>query len=143
MKNKAILIGGVLAILGAGAYMFFKNKKKTQSGSESLTPISPATSVMPTISEATALPVGTIVTSTTTSSNAEEQAKLDSAKNIEVKIKSYYQKGSLRSKTNERLFKTSGIGGNPYPLLINNLKKELALLGYEYKGGADGFLIKI
>ena len=141
MKNKGILIGGVLAILGAGAYMFFKNKKKTKS--ESLTPISPTTSVMPTISEATTLPVGTIVTSTTTSSNAEEQAKLDSAKNIEVKIKSYYQKGSLRSKTNERLFKTSGIGGNPYPLLINNLKKELAPLGYEYKGGYDGFLIKI
>ena len=136
-----ILIGGAVVLLGAGAYIFIKNKKKTKS--ESLTPISPTTSVMPTISEATTLPVGTIVTSTTTSSNAEEQAKLDSAKNIEVKIKSYYQKGSLRSKTNERLFKTSGIGGNPYPLLINNLKKELAPLGYEYKGGADGFLIKI
>ena len=25
----------------------------------------------------------------------------------------------------------------------DNLKKELAPLGYEYKGGADGFLIKI
>jgi hypothetical protein len=141
MNKNVILIGGAVVLLGAGAYIFIKNKKKTKS--ESLTPISPTTSVMPTISEATTLPVGTIVTSTTTSSNAEEQAKLDSAKNIEVKIKSYYQKGSLRSKTNERLFKTSGIGGNPYPLLINNLKKELAPLGYEYKGGADGFLIKI
>ena len=141
MNKNVILIGGAVVLLGAGAYIFIKNKKKTKS--ESLTPISPTTSVMPTISEATTLPVGTIVTSTTTSSNAEEQAKLDSAKNIEVKIKSYYQKGSLRSKTNERLFKTSGLGGNPYPLLINNLKKELAPLGYEYKGGADGFLIKI
>jgi hypothetical protein len=142
MKNKAILIGGVLAILGAGAYMFFKNKKKTKS--ESLTPISPTTSVMHTISEETTLPVGTIVTSTTTSSNAEEQAKLDSAKNIEAKIKSYYQRSSLKSNTKSNaLFKTSGIGFNPYPLLINNLKKELAPLGYEYKGGYDGFLIKI
>ena len=69
--------------------------------------------------------------------------RLESAKNIEVKIKNYYQKSALRSKTSERIFKTSGIGGNPYPLLINNLKKELAPLGYEYKGGADGFLIKI
>ena len=142
MNKNVILIGGAVVLLGAGAYIFIKNKKKTKS--ESLTPISPTTSVMPTISEATTLPVGTIVTSTTTSSNAEEQAKLDSAKNIEVKIKSYYQKSALKSNTKSNtLFKTSGIGGNPYPLLINNLKKELAPLGYEYKGGADGFLIKI
>jgi LPXTG-motif cell wall-anchored protein len=142
MNNKTILIGGVLALLGAGAYMFFKNKKKTTE-SKNLTPSDAPILAVASSTPTPLLAVGTIVTSTTASPNPEEQSKLESAKNIEAKIKNYYQKSALRSKTSERLFKTSGIGGNPYPLLINNLKKELAPLGYEYKGGADGFLIKI
>jgi hypothetical protein len=32
MNNKAILIGGVLTVLGVGAYIFVKNKKKTNLG---------------------------------------------------------------------------------------------------------------
>ena len=142
MNKNAILIGGAVVLLGAGAYMFFKNKKKTTE-SKNLTPSDAPILAVASSTPTPLLAVGTIVTSTTASPNPEEQSKLESAKNIEVKIKNYYQKSALKSKTSQRLFQTSGIGGNPYPLLINNLKKELAPLGYEYKGGADGFLIKI
>lgn len=139
-KNLIFFIGGV-AVLGAGAYFFLRKKKTSEStiSTPSDASVLPVASTTPT----PLLAVGTIITSTTASPNPEEQSKLESAKKIEAKIKNYYQKSSLNSKNSERIFKTSGIGGNPYPMLINNLKKELAPLGYEYKGGSDGFLIKI
>jgi uncharacterized protein YycO len=65
MKNKAILIGGVLAILVAGAYMFVKKKKKTNLGTGA------------SFGEKVISPSGTSLSSI---SNAEELAQAEKIK---------------------------------------------------------------
>ena len=67
MKKNAVLIGGALALLGVGAYMFFKNKNKTSTGSGTST------------SEATT----TSTTNTPLSSVSSVEQIVDLAKNIE------------------------------------------------------------
>ena len=44
MNKNVILIGGAVVLLGAGAYLFIKNKKKT-SGTTSLTSVTPLTQI--------------------------------------------------------------------------------------------------
>jgi len=160
--KKVLLIGGGLAVVGGLAYLYLKNKKKQEAilGGTSATQPSATTPSTTTPSTTTPtgatsgasdggitpLPKGTIVTSTTTASNSEEQAKLDTAKDIEAKINNYYRLSASKQKLNltksKEIFKTSS-NYNPYPFLIKKLKDDLKTLGYEYKGQIDGVLVKI
>jgi hypothetical protein len=155
--KKVLLIGGGLAVVGGLAYLYLKNKKKQEAilGTDSATqPIVNAPSeITPVVTTSGAtdggikpILAGMVVTSTTTASSSEEQAKLDTARDIEAKLKNYYKASALRQRMN--LTKPQGIfaissNSNPYPFLIKKLKDELKILGYEYRGDADGVLIKI
>ena len=154
MKN-VLFIGGGLAVVGGLAYLYLKNKKKEEAvlGSTSATQPIATTPIVTTPTGATSsatdggLTGGSmIVTSKTTASNSEEQAKLDTAKDIEAKINNYYRLSASQQRMN--LMKPKGIfaissNSNPYPFLIKKLQDELKTLGYEYKGQIDGVLVKI
>jgi hypothetical protein len=155
MKN-VLFIGGGLAVVGGLAYLYLKNKKKQEAiltGGTSTTQPSATTPIVTTPTGATSsatdggLTGGSmIVTSKTTASNSEEQAKLDTAKDIEAKINNYYKASASQQRLN--LMKPKGIfaissNSNPYPFLIKKLQDELKKLGYEYKGQIDGVLVKI
>jgi hypothetical protein len=155
MKN-VLFIGGGLAVVGGLAYLYLKNKKKQEAiltGGTSTTQPSATTPIVTTPTGATSsatdggLTGGSmIVTSKTTASNSEEQAKLDTAKDIEAKINNYYKASASQQRLN--LMKPKGIfaissNSNPYPFLIKKLKDDLKTLGYEYKGQIDGVLVKI
>jgi hypothetical protein len=154
MKN-VLFIGGGLALVGVGAYLYLKNKKKQEAilGGTTATQPSASTPIVTTPTGATSsatdggLTGGSmIVTSKTTASNSEEQAKLDTAKDIEAKINNYYKASASQQRMN--LMKPKGIfaissNSNPYPFLIKKLKDDLKVLGYEYKGQIDGVLVKI
>ena len=155
MKN-VLFIGGGLAVVGGLAYLYLKNKKKEEAiltgGTSATQPIAttPSTTTQTgATSSATdgGLTGGSmIVTSKTTASNSEEQAKLDTAKDIEAKINNYYKASASQQRMN--LMKPKGIfaissNSNPYPFLIKKLKDDLKVLGYEYKGQIDGVLVKI
>jgi len=154
MKN-VLFIGGGLALVGVGAYLYLKNKKKQEAilGGTTATQPSASTPIVTTPTGATSsatdggLTGGSmIVTSKTTASNSEEQAKLDTAKDIEAKINNYYKASASQQRMN--LMKPKGIfaissNSNPYPFLIKKLKDDLKTLGYEYKGQIDGVLVKI
>ncbi len=156
--KKGILIGGALAVVGGLAYLYFRNKKKQEAIlSSGNSPKQPTTNTPSTTTETVAtsssndggikpLLVGMVVTPTTKVLTSEEQAKLDSARDIEAKLKNYYKASANRQRLN--LTKPKGIfaissNSNPYPFLIKKLKDDLKTLGYEYKGDADGVLIKI
>jgi hypothetical protein len=154
--KQVLLIGGGLAVVGGLAYLYLKNKKKQEAiltGGTSATQPSATTPIVTTPTGATSsatdggLTGGSmIVTSKTTASNSEEQAKLDTAKDIEAKINNYYKASASQQRLN--LMKPKGIfaissNSNPYPFLIKKLKDELKVLGYEYKGQIDGVLVKI
>ena len=154
--KKVLLIGGGLAVVGGLAYLYLKNKKKEEAiltGGTSATQPSATTPIATTPTGATSsatdggLTGGSmIVTSTTTASSSDEQAKLDTARDIEAKINNYYKASASRQTMN--LMKPKGVfaissNSNPYPFLIKKLKDELKALGYEYKGERDGVLVKI
>jgi hypothetical protein len=154
--KQVLLIGGGLAVVGGLAYLYLKNKKKEEAiltgGTSATQPIAttPSTTTQTgATSSATdgGLTGGSmIVTSKTTASNSEEQAKLDTAKDIEAKINNYYRLSASQQRMN--LMKPKGIfaissNSNPYPFLIKKLQDELKTLGYEYKGQIDGVLVKI
>ena len=154
--KKVLLIGGGLAVVGGLAYLYLKNKKKEEAiltEGTSATQPSATTPIVTTPTGATSsatdggLTGGSmIVTSKTTASSSEEQAKLDTAKDIEAKINNYYKASASQQRLN--LMKPKGIfaissNSNPYPFLIKKLKDDLKILGYEYKGQIDGVLVKI
>jgi hypothetical protein len=153
--KKVLLIGGGLAVVGGLTYLYLKNKKKQEAilGGTSATQPSETTPSTTTQTGATSsatdggLTGGSmIVTSTTIASSSEEKAKLDTARDIEAKLKNYYKASASQQRMN--LSKPQGIfaissNSNPYPFLIKKLQDELKTLGYEYKGQIDGVLIKI
>ena len=153
--KQVLFIGGGLAVVGGLAYLYLKNKKKEEAvlGSTSATQPIATTPIATTPTGATSsatdggLTGGSmIVTSTTTASSSDEQAKLDTAKDIEAKINNYYKASASKQRLN--LMKPKGIfaissNSNPYPFLIKKLQDELKKLGYEYKGQIDGVLVKI
>ena len=153
--DKKLIVGG-LAVVGGLAYLYLKNKKKEEAiltEGTSATQPSATTPIVTTPTGATSsatdggLTGGSmIVTSKTTASSSEEQAKLDTAKDIEAKINNYYKASASQQRLN--LMKPKGIfaissNSNPYPFLIKKLKDDLKILGYEYKGQIDGVLVKI
>ena len=160
MNKKVLIIGGGVVVLGAIGYLYFTNKKKQDAllsggtsgaGSTSATPTTgtPTTGVgaSPINSEIPPLSTGGIVTPTTKAPTIQEQENLDIANDIVVKIKDYYKKSSF--KTTNSMFQPSTFNPigtklpNLYPALINKLKDDLLKLGYEYKGGIDGVLVKL
>jgi hypothetical protein len=93
MNNKAILIGGVLTLLGVGAYIFVKNKKKTNLGTGA------------SFGEKVISPSGTSLSSI---SNAEELAETEKIKqdikNLATSIKTKKDGiAQLRSRINNPL----------------------------------------
>jgi hypothetical protein len=157
MKKTVFIVGGVLA-LGAIAYLFLKNKKKQEAilGGAGSATSSPTTASGGTTSGTTSgatssptnaqtpppLSTGGIVTSTTVALTAQEQQALDRARTIESEIKNHYKNIQRQTLQVTSLWtirsRTSYLNS-----LISNLKKELLNLGYEYKGGIDGFLVKL
>ena len=154
MKN-VLFIGVGLAVVGGLAYLYLKNKKKEEAILVGTTATQPSATTPSTSTQTGAtssandggLTGGSVVvTSKTTASNSEEQAKLDTAKDIEAKINNYYRLSASKQRMN--LMKPKGIfaissNSNPYPFLIKKLKDDLKVLGYEYKGQIDGVLVKI
>ena len=156
--KKVLLIGSGLAVVGGLAYLYLKNKKKEEAiltgGTSATQPIATTPiATTPTGATSSATDGGltggsVVVTSKTTASNSEEQAKLDTAKDIEAKIKKYYILSASQQRLN--LMKPQGIFASPISsnfnantFLIKKLKDDLKTLGYEYKGQIDGFLVKI
>ena len=149
--KKVLLVGGGLAVVGGLAYLYLKNKKKEEAILTAGTSTTQPSATTPTGATSSATDGGLtggsmIITSTTTASNSEEQAKLDTAKDIEAKINNYYRLSASQQRMN--LMKPKGIfaissNSNPYPFLIKKLQDELKTLGYEYKGQIDGVLVKI
>jgi len=130
--KKVLLIGGGLAVVGGLAYLYLKNKKKQEAilGGASATQPSATTPSTTTPTGATSgatdgILAGMIITPTTKVLTSEEQAKLDTARDIEAKIK--------------KMYPAKGLFKNQFQKLNDDLLK----LGYEYKGGKDGILVKI
>ena len=133
--KKVLLIGSGLAVVGGLAYLYLKNKKKeevilTESTSATQPIATTPIATTPTGATSSATDGGLtggsmIVTSTTTASSSEEQAKLDTAKDIEARIK--------------KMYPVKGLFKNQF----QKLKDDLLRLGYEYKGGVNGILVKI
>lgn len=150
--KKAILIGGGVLLVGGLAYLYFTNKKKTEKllsggttpstsgGTNAPTTTSGTTSTINT--EIPPLSTGGIVTATTKANTAEEQVKLDKANAIYSQISKLYKSinKTLMSST-ASFIKKAQIGS--YEAKIKSLKIDLATLGYEYKGSADGVLVKL
>ena len=161
MNKKVLIIGGGIVVIGAGAYLYFMNKSKKEallSGSATPTTsgaTTPTTSATTTSSITSAidsqippLSTGGIVTPTTKAPTIQEQENLDIANDIVVKIKDYYKKSVFKQSQIDFWRPTSGLGNfgkpiNTYPSAINKLKDDLLKLGYEYKGGKDGVLVKL
>lgn len=151
--KKAILIGGGILLVGGLAYLYFTNKKKTEKLLSSGT--TPSTSGGATTSTTTSgntstinaeippLSTGGIVTATTKANTAEEQAKLDKANGIYSQISKLYVSinKTLMSSSIPSFSKKNQIGS--YEAKIKSLKKNLATLGYEYRGSVDGVLVKL
>jgi hypothetical protein len=159
MKKTVFILAGVLAV-GGVAYLYFTNKKKQDallSGGTSGAGSTSATPTTTTLSggvgssaintEIAPLPTGTIITSTTKASTAEEQIKLDKANDIAETIKKYYGLSAtaeiLRMVEPPTFNQIWSKPSNPYPKMISKLKDDLLKLGYEYKGEKDGFLVKL
>ncbi len=162
MNKKVLIIGGGIVVIGAGAYLYFMNKSKKEallSGSATPTTsgaTTPTTSGATTTGSITSaidsqippLSTGGIVTPTTKAPTIQEQENLDIANDIVVKIKDYYKKSVFKQSQIDFWRPTSGLGNfgkpiNTYPSAINKLKDDLLKLGYEYKGGKDGVLVKL
>lgn len=161
MNKKVLIIGGGVVVLGAIGYLYFTNKKKQDAllsggtsgaGSTSATPTTgtPTTGVgaSPINNEIPPLSTGGIVTSATKAPTIQGQEDLDKANDIVVKIKDYYQKSASKD-IQIQMFRPSTFNpiwtkpSNPYPTMISKLKSDLLKLGYEYKGGKDGVLVKL
>ena len=155
MNKKVLIIGGGVVVLGAIGYLYFTNKKKQEAllsggtsgaGSTSATPTTgtPTTGVgaSPINSEIPPLSTGGIVTPTTKAPSIEEQKKLDQANDIVDKIKKLYLISTKKPPTGAfKIFKDT-LTDSP-SLAITRYKDQLLRLGYEYKGGKDGILVKL
>lgn len=162
MNKKVLIIGGSIVVIGVGAYLYFMNKSKKEallSGSATPTTsgaTTPTTSGATTTGSITSaidsqippLSTGGIVTPTTKAPTIQSQEDLDKANDIVVKIKDYYKK-SASAQIRVSMFQPSTFNpiwtqpSNPYPIMIKKLKDDLLKLGYEYKGGKDGVLVKL
>jgi hypothetical protein len=157
MKKTVFILAGVLAV-GGVAYLYFTNKKKQTAllsgGTIGVAPTSPTTTTLSggvgssaINTEIAPLPTGTILTSTTKASTAEEQIKLDKANDIAETIKKYYGLSAtaeiLRMVEPPTFNQIWSKPSNPYPKMISKLKDDLLKLGYEYKGEKDGVLVKL
>jgi hypothetical protein len=156
MNKKVLIIGGGVVVLGAIGYLYFTNKKKQDAllsggtsgaGSTSATPTT-GVGASPINSEIPPLSTGGIVTPTTKAPTIQGQEDLDKANDIVVKIKQFQKMSVIKEGQIARWNPTSGLGNfgkpiNTYPSAINKLKDDLLKLGYEYKGGIDGVLVKL
>jgi hypothetical protein len=157
MNKKVLIIGGGILVIGVGAYLYFTKKDKkealssgsatpTTSGATTPTTTSGSTSAID--SEIPPLSTGGIVTPTTKAPTIQGQEDLDKANDIVVKIKDSYKK-SASAQMKVDSFRVDTFNpiwmkpSNPYPFRINKLKDDLLKLGYEYKGGIDGVLVKL
>jgi hypothetical protein len=168
--KKVLLIGGGLAVVGALAYLYLKNKKKeeailgsasttqpistTPTGASSgasdggITPLPKGSTITPTTVDGVTTSVITTPNSALTVKNQMElDAILDNIKrNMELSRKKQL---SIAMWKPSNAYRSSGgsIGGkpsNPYPNIIEKLKNDLLRLGYEVKEGSGGlFLVKI
>ena len=153
MNKKVLIIGGGILVIGVGAYLYFKKKDKKEAlSSGSVTPTTSATTTSGITSaidsQIPPLSTGGIVTPTTKAPTIQGQEDLDKANDIVVKLKDYYKK-SASAQIRVSMFQPSTFNpiwmkpSNPYPFKINKLKDDLLKLGYEYKGGIDGVLVKL
>jgi len=156
MNKKVLIIGGGVVVLGAIGYLYFTNKKKQDAllsggtsgaGSTSATPTT-GVGASPINNEIPPLSTGGIVTSATKAPTIQGQEDLDKANDIVVKIKDYYKKSAFQQ-SGVSMFQPSTFNPvstkllNPYPIMISKLKDDLLKLGYEYKGTANGVLVKL
>jgi len=157
MNKKVLIIGGGILVIGVGAYLYFTKKDKkealssgsaTPSTSGATTPTTTSGSTSTIDSEIPPLSTGGIVTPTTKAPTIQGQEDLDKANDIVVKIKDYYKK-SASAQMRVDSFRVDTFSPiwmkpiNTYPSAINKLKDDLLKLGYEYKGGIDGVLVKL
>jgi hypothetical protein len=157
MNKKVLIIGGGILVIGVGAYLYFTKKDKKEAlSSGSVTPTTSGATTPTTTSGSTSaidseippLSTGGIVTPTTKAPTIQGQEDLDKANDIVVKIKQFQKMSVIKEGQIARWNPTSGLGNfgkpiNTYPSAINKLKDDLLKLGYEYKGGIDGVLVKL
>lgn len=140
MIKKIVLIGGSVLLVGGLAFLYFRNKKKTDDLlSGSTIPSSGATTsttgvaTSPIDSEIPPLSSGGIVASGTSVSLPNEE-NLAKAQNIVKKIKEYEKASLVRAMSSSKKIGSifTGTISNPYPNLIKKLKNDLSKLGYKY-----------
>lgn len=165
--KKTIIIIGILAVTGGIAFLYLRNNKKTDKllSSDTLGSTQTAsTSTMAGITnqgvgsgsinvEIPPLSTGLIVTPTTAASSSQGQINLEKARQIELIIKDYIKKSQTRQflisswRPTSAFINSKGQIGkkptNPFPPMISKLKDDLLKLGYEFKGGKDGVLVKL
>ena len=163
--KKALIIGGSLVVAGGLVYLFLRNNKKTDellsggtldvpqtvSGQTTAGIANQGIGSSPINVEIPPLSTGVIITSSVVAPNNEGQINLVKAREIELKIKDYYNKSRSRQIAISSWTSSSFLGmpkgakpTNPYPAIIEKLKNDLLKLGYEYKEGSGGaFLVKI
>lgn len=150
MKKIVLVSLGVVAV-GGIAYLIFMSKKKKVTPAP--TGSVPLNEVVPSGSPDTQIPTlstGGIVAPKTTVLSIEEELKFNKANDIVDKIKRLYLISS--TKTTSTLGSSSNIFAKSIfkdtltdspSLAISRYKDQLLKLGYEYKGGKNGVLVKL